>query len=589
MDLVLRGGTVVDGTGSPGYRADVGVHGGRIVTIGTVDERGDNDVDADGLVVAPGFVDLHTHYDAQLFYEPVLSPSPLHGVTTVIGGNCGLTLAPVAPGDESWLTRLLARVESIPVTTSKPVLEYRWRTYPEFLDVVDAQPLGPNVGFLVGHSAIRRAVMGTRRRAPRPRPSSSRRCKPCSTTRSRLAASGFSDRQRGHAGRRRRPPDAAELRDPRRVRRARRGVRAVTPAPRSSSSPTRSSPVSPDDDVELMADMSAAANRVLNWNKPLVNKQLPDLHRRQLRACDVAIARGGRVVPMMTPQNGSSNTTSSPATCSARCPAGVGCSSSRRPIAVSRSRTPTTATRLEQSVADATTGLALVVRNWSSYIVNEVHDSTTRSSVGRRIEDLAREWGMTPFEAMAEVACRAGLDTGFVRPQFVDGDEWSWAVRPRAAHRLARRAAGVRRRRHLDMMCGAAYPTEVLAELVREREALHARSDGAPVERRAGRVVRIVRAGTHRRRRARRPRGVRTPTSSPPLRCRPGGTSRRGGPAALRRDRHGRRVRQRTRGRLGGLVHRRAARPPAAIRAGLRDRARPFCPVTRRFCAKVGV
>jgi len=469
MDLVLRGGTVVDGTGSPGYRADVGVHGGRIVTIGTVDEQGDNDVDADGLVVAPGFVDLHTHYDAQLFYEPVLSPSPLHGVTTVIGGNCGLTLAPVAPGDESWLTRLLARVESIPVTTLEAGLEYRWRTYPEFLDVVDAQPLGPNVGFLVGHSAIRRAVMGDA--ASSAAATAEQLGAMQAVLDDALAAGGFGFSTANAATQvdgdgRPTPPNFA-TRD--------EFVALAAVCGRHPGTAIEFIPDSflsgfTDDDVELMADMSAAANRVLNWNKPLVNKQLPDLHRRQLRACDVAIARGGRVVPMMTPQNGLIQHDFEPGYVFRALP-GWGwlfeLSPADRRVALAN---PDNRHRLEQSVADAATGLALVVRNWSSYIVNEVHDSQHTQLVGRRIEDLAREWGMTPFEAMAEVACRAGLDTGFVRPQFVDGDEWSWAVRRELLtdSRVVLQASDAGA--HLDMMCGAAYPTEVLAELVRERE-----------------------------------------------------------------------------------------------------------------------
>ncbi len=171
FDVVLRNGLLVDGTGAAARIADIGIREGRIARIGQIDaDEADVWIDARGLAVAPGFIDLHSHYDAQVFWDPLLTPSCQHGVTTVISGNCGLTLAPAKPEDRDFLTRLLARVEAIPVETLLAGIPYGWESYPELLDVIERQKLGPNMGLLVGHSALRRAVMGkaASERAARP-------------------------------------------------------------------------------------------------------------------------------------------------------------------------------------------------------------------------------------------------------------------------------------------------------------------------------------------------------------------------------------------------------------------------------------
>jgi N-acyl-D-amino-acid deacylase len=162
LDLLIRNGTVVDGSGRPRFRADVGVKVGKITEIGRIRAPADKTVDAEGMIVAPGFIDGHTHMDAQVAWDPLGSCSCWHGVTSVVMGNCGFALAPCKPDAREWFARCLEAVEDIPTEAMVAGIKWNWETFPEYLDTVAALPKGINYASYIGHSALRMYTMGER-------------------------------------------------------------------------------------------------------------------------------------------------------------------------------------------------------------------------------------------------------------------------------------------------------------------------------------------------------------------------------------------------------------------------------------------
>jgi len=465
LDYLITGGEVIDGAGGPRRRADVGLRDGLIVALGSTDEPAAEVIDADGLLVAPGFIDIHTHYDAQAFWDTTLSPSPLHGVTTVFAGNCGFTIAPLAPEDSEYLMRMLSRVEGMPLESLARGVPWDWRTTAEYFDRLDGT-LMPNAGFLVGHSALRRAVLhdeATERAA------TAREIEAMAVLlREGLAAGGmgfsstWSATHNDHDGR---PVPSRHA-----TREELLALCAVTGEfPGTTLEFIPGVLPFPTDRVELMADMSRVANRPLNWNVLAVYGANRAVVEEALRASDYAAEHGGRVLALTLPDSLRTRLTFLSGFVLDLLPDWAEFVSRPTAEKMGRLADPVRRAALDRSAQSAAGNLRSIA-NWAAYRL-ETFSADTKVYDGRMVGEVARERGASAWDTLCDIALADELRTGLFSPDRGQ-DDASWELRAQV-WRDGRAVVGASDAgAHLDMIDSFSYATTLLARAVRQRGLL---------------------------------------------------------------------------------------------------------------------
>jgi N-acyl-D-aspartate/D-glutamate deacylase len=469
LDLLIRDAEIVDGTGAPARRGDVGVCDGRIVAIGEVGDSATKTVDAAGQVLAPGFVDLHTHYDAQLFWDPTASPSVQHGVTTVFGGNCGFTLAPAAPGQQDYLTRMLARVEGMPLEALRAGLDWEWSSFGDWLARFDGR-IAVNAGFLVGHSALRLAAMGDDAVGGQAGPGQIDRMVALLEDALADGALGFSTSQ-SHTHN-----DAAGQPVPSRAA-SREELLALAAGVRRHPGTTLEAIIPgclsgfTDDEITLLTDMSRAAGRPLNWNVLGVSAANPAGHQHQLRASDVAAERGGRVVALTLPHTMGIRLSFLSGFVLDGLPGWRETMHLPVPERLAALADPEVRRRLDEGAHSPEAGVLRGLANWARLIIVETFAPENADATGHSVGEVAAARGGEPFDTLCDIVIADELRTGLTPPR-TDDDLADWQARAEVWQHRDAVIGGSDAGAHLDMMCGAIYTTSLLGHGVREHQVV---------------------------------------------------------------------------------------------------------------------
>lgn len=466
-DLVIRGASVVDGTGTPAYTADVAVAGGRIAEIAEIAEIGHIDtagssrvIDADGLTLTPGFIDVHTHYDAQLYFEPTASPSSWHGVTTVLTGNCGFTFAPAKPADVSWLLQMLSRVEGMSPQALAEGVRFAGGSFGDYLASLDGN-IAVNVAANVGHCALRRWVMGD---------DASERAATADEIEAMCAllaasldegAAGFTSSQLdihvAHDGR----PVPSNLATPDELVAlagvlAGREKRAIEFIPRTFLTGYS------DADRDLVLRMAKASGHPVHLNTLTQMPHAPDGWLRSLEFAESAAAAGAEIHPMFATNRQGAHFSLGTTFLFDEMASFRGSLTLPSPAREQRLRDPAVRDQMRKEIADPT-GRAFVFV-WEVIRVEVVADPAHALWVDRTVAELAAAEGADPLDWFVDASLSEGLET-----QFVLAAPGKWRRSP-ATEKLIRSplvmAGSSDAGAHLLSFCGVDFTTRLLTEWV---------------------------------------------------------------------------------------------------------------------------
>ncbi|MEO8696638.1 MAG: amidohydrolase family protein [Acidimicrobiales bacterium] len=465
-DCAITGGSLIDGTGIDRRRADIGIRGGVIVAVGELDEPASRTIDADGLIVAPGFIDPHTHLDAQVFWDPDVSPLAQHGVTTIIGGHCGFSIAPVAPDHADYLMRLLSRVEEIPLETVQQGVDWgSWQSFGQFLDRLD-RTTAVNVGFMAGHSAIRRCVMGDAAVGGSPNEDQMQAMERLlgeSLAGGALGLSSSDGKVDMDGNGQPVPSRWADEDELLRLCRVLQGFPGTTIEYLPKD-------LRVGDQAERMTKMALAANRSLIWNLFHVRAGLEEVVRNDLAASDYAAARGARVVALGLPGAMRLHLTFSVGSILEAQP-GWDAVRFSLPHAerIKAFSDPAVRQRLREGAAEV--ALTVEVSDFASYIVEEVFADANQRHLGRAVGDIARERGADPLDTLLDIALADDLRTLFA-PCALGADEESWRQRAQTYADPRVLVGGTDAGAHLTLIDTFILSTELVGPIARDRQLI---------------------------------------------------------------------------------------------------------------------